>query len=803
MYPSSSLLLLFFTALVGVAVCLTDVHLLALVPWPDDRDHADWDAGPDLLASARVAIDEVNNSTMILPDYRLVLNESGHEACGLLSGDMGILNMIKYAVNPHTSVQPAAVLGLFCSTSTKVVAPLAGRYDMIQLSGSNSPEFLFNKGKYPHLWRFLESGSVHADTMVGIMDNFEWKNAALIVDFENSFASGIGDKFIEILTETRSDLDLLYQGNILKLTNINDTIKGIREARARIIFLAVTAPQAARIFCTAAKMKMYWPNYVWVLADYYSSVIYDEVNSTNICSDEEFYQAINNSLITYFRLKPLNTSTTLLVSNKTYDTYEEKYNDKLAEVRQDYIDITDKIPGESLYGGIIYDQVWAFALMLESALPDLAAINYSISNYTFGQPHITEILEDHLKRIDFMGATGRIKFTENYEVSNTIEILQVKVNKTDDDKYTTIDLLVGEFNGTNSIVNIANPPDDEIEDRPDRLPLAVAIVSILLSVAALLLVTINLTLIFALRKKNESVHALSPNLSILIFVGCYFECIASLMLITQNAWEFPEVLFTIFCSLEMWVGLMGLYLILATNLFKIARIFRIFTYFGKTSRYWSDWYLFLYVLIVCALPCVVFVIWIPVDRLEYETKDIYHDEVDSVYIERKAFCHCEYYGVWFGILYCYVGLLIFALLFFAIQTRKVNRRSFKDTKKVNAFIFFTMIIFCSMFATERILADVLEYYTYANLTLALMFLSICFICQLFLFVPKIFLALRMSSQSVAISASNTAATRRASNMEFEEGRTSPHTFTRSLRSASRSGTLILKQASNLKIFSDS
>uniref|UniRef100_A0A1X7UHA0 Receptor ligand binding region domain-containing protein n=1 Tax=Amphimedon queenslandica TaxID=400682 RepID=A0A1X7UHA0_AMPQE len=148
-----------------------NINLLALVPWPDDRPHADWDAGPDLLAGARVAIKEINNSTDILPDYRLNLIESGHEACGLPGGNLGVVNLVKYAINPPSNSRRgpvAAVLGLFCSTSTKIIAPFAGRkgIDLLQLSGSNSPDFLKDKGLYPHLWRFLESATVHADTVI-------------------------------------------------------------------------------------------------------------------------------------------------------------------------------------------------------------------------------------------------------------------------------------------------------------------------------------------------------------------------------------------------------------------------------------------------------------------------------------------------------------------------------------------------------------------------------------------------------------------------------------------------------------
>lgn len=774
--------------LLHTSTSVTNVTLFALVPWPDERPHADWDAGPDLLASARVAIKEINSDPNLLPGHRLLLEERGHEACGIPGGNFGIFNLVKYAVNPGSSSNGIlAAIGTFCSSSTKAISPVAGRKDinLIQLSASNSPDFLKHKDSYPHLWRFLESATVHADAMVSIMDQFNWKKAALVVDFENSFFSGIGEKFIQTL-QNRSDLKLLYQRSLLQLSNIEDIVKGIRDNQARIIFLATTAPQAARIYCIAARYNMHWPNYVWVLADYLSDVILDEVMENNYCSVDDLRKVMNGSLITYFSLEPDDPSSTVLVSNNTYNEYKLKYEKELVKVRQDYANLTRDIEGEYLYGGLIYDQVWAFALALNASLPEMAERNLTVSSYSIDRSNLTAILEKNLMTLDFVGATGRISFTENREVSNLIKIFQVS-NFTD----VTVGTYDDARNGNKIVINITDPPSDDITSRYTLLSLSLTIILGIFCFTSFLLVTTNMILIIALRKRNHEILAMSPKLSILIFAGCYMECLAAILITYRSSTkDVSELVFSILCNVETWLGMMGIYLILATSIFKIARIFRIFTYFGKTGRKWSDTSLTLYVLIVCSIPCLLFIAWMNFDYLKYTREDEYHLEIVPVYIEIRTRCYCEFYAFWFGFLYSYVGILICGLIFFAVQTRKINRASFKDTKKVIGFIFLMTVVFCVLIATEQILI-LTKHYIWGNVAMSLIFLSFCFICQLFLFTPKTFPVLYQYSKTGSLN--SMPGSRRSSEMQNKE----PHTFTGSLRRASRSS--LVKHISQIRL----
>ena len=54
----------------------TPLYMLLLLMIPDSRDGAGWDAGPSLLAGARVALKQVNTWPAFPREYRLELIES-------------------------------------------------------------------------------------------------------------------------------------------------------------------------------------------------------------------------------------------------------------------------------------------------------------------------------------------------------------------------------------------------------------------------------------------------------------------------------------------------------------------------------------------------------------------------------------------------------------------------------------------------------------------------------------------------------------------------------------------------------
>ena len=106
------------------------------------------------------------------------------------------------------------------------------------------------------------------------------------------------------------------------------------------------------------------------------------------------------------------------------------------------------------------------------------------------------------------------------------------------------------------------------------------------------------------------------------------------------------------------------------------------------------------------------------------------------------FCFSSFFWIWLSLIfYGYNSLTILAVCILAVMTRNIKHECFKDTKKVNAFVFVSILalIICFGFATTFAATNVEEIelaYTFDCLPYVL----IAVFCKVFLFLPKVWSA---------------------------------------------------------------
>ena len=163
---------------------------------------------------------------------------------------------------------------------------------------------------------------------------------------------------------------------------------------------------------------------------------------------------------------------------------------------------------------LLYDQVWALTLALNNSLPVLESRNLSIDNYIIGQRVITDIIEGHLAKVDFQGASGRIKFSDNHGVQPTVDIYRINGSR---------EVLIGSFvpyriseneviYNLSLTINSSDVPDDEPRVEFIFIPLPVAALVYTAACLTILFTTIVLLLLVYFREWPE-VKATSPLLS--------------------------------------------------------------------------------------------------------------------------------------------------------------------------------------------------------------------------------------------------------------------------------------------------
>lgn len=93
-----------------------------------------------------------------------------------------------------------------------------------------------------------------------------------------------------------------------------------------------------------------------------------------------------------------------------------------------------------------------------------------------------------------------------------------------------------------------------------------------------------------------------------------------------------------------------------------------------------------YVLAVCGFKAILVIFWNSTGSIHLENQRMYVNEPAQVpyYV---ASVRCTTSGVWLAAGGLYSGVLLFLVVILAVATRHIKKESFKDTKKVNTFIF--------------------------------------------------------------------------------------------------------------------
>ena len=641
--------------LTGLTTC-TPIKLLVLVPWP-------YHVGLDLLTGGRVAVNEINNTTDLLKDYHIELLvpdlEYGHEACDIADTSQGLVNFVQYSMYPPGQV--LAVLGLYCSTSTKEISSLAGHesVQLIQLSAVNS--ILHNSwpvgNHLKHIWNFLLV-SVYADMMVNLMSQFTWNHISIIYS-QHIFYAGL----LDIPTS-----DILFSFSAERRFH-NSTLNQIKEGGGRIIFVAADPTETSALLCRAAERGMLYPDYMWIVADQLLSFLED----ANQCDTSLLHLALNGSLLSYFSLEPQDKTVTL-VNGDTYSTYESNYYKELDIVAEEY---NQTLSGDHQYAGLLYDQVWAFALTLNSSLPELYKRNLPVSDIgSLGYSEAKEILEKELSQLDFRGASGHIRFSNRSIVSTSINIYQVINGK---------QASVGTCRVSYRKVAYCNvtltevPPSSEFNKVYLRFSQSLVIALMIITVLMVSVITVVLVLFLYYRNRPE-IKATSLKLSMLQFVACYILCIDLFNRTVVGINNHVAYCYV----MPVYINATNIFLI--TLFLKLLRVYRIFHNKDLKELNWrySNGFLIFCSVVLSVVPNIFFVLWYWVDPVLQEDSQFITDG-SMRYIEVAQHCSSaknKFLNLIILVPYVYISFFALGNILLATWTANIYK-SFKDTKKVN------------------------------------------------------------------------------------------------------------------------
>ena len=701
----------------------TTLYLLNVVPYPDDRPFAGWEGGFELIPAGDLAIEQINNKSDLLPGYRLELVDIESEACGISTITTGYVNFYRHLVQPNSLV--VGVVGLFCSTVTAAISPVASHpgIDYIQVAGSTSPLFQ-NVTAYPRLYHAISSTTIFSKATLRLMDKFGWRRICSIHDDSGVVFLTTADDFVSRVN-ANSTLELITRIPT-SLSHISDTFANLRDAGARIVYASLTIPEAANLMCEAYKGGFLWPGYVYI---FHERTFQELLESETVCDEGEMTDALEGIFLLQYRLhaEPHDT----LVSGWTYEEYHHDYLVQLAE----FATATGMQLQDNSYATLLHDEVWAIALALNNSLETLKSLNLTLADYELGQSIITDMIARNMKNISFQGAAGYIEFDSNQEASSSINIVQVQRGQP---------VLVGVYNLNEDNLTITDlnllstVPADQFEVVYELLPRWLMIAIFCICGLAYIMTTVILVLFLYWRNEPE-IKATSPYLSLAMFAGCYLQYTAVIFQTVHRSFIIRFNAFTAMCNFDVWVEFIGLNLIFGTLFMRLLRVYHLFRVFRKTSKLWSDQFLFLGVMLICSGEVFILLLWTAIDTIHLETSKTYVPSTQPPHYSASATCSSINLGVWLALAFSYTGLIILFVMFLAIQTRHIKRQNFKDTKKVNIFIFITVTVLATCLPMQHVFD-----YTQLNsliggqIAVTIAYLSVGVLCQLLMFVPKIF-----------------------------------------------------------------
>jgi len=253
-----------------------------------------------------------------------------------------------------------------------------------------------------------------------------------------------------------------------------------------------------------------------------------------------------------------------------------------------------------------------------------------------------------------------------------------------------------------------------------------------------LLVTSSLALYIHFRNE-PAVKATSVSLSILMYVGNYLTILYLYVLdlsLLPNFYQQDVRLQDATCILFSFLSGIGIpvALILSTLLVKLLRVYQIFHAHRKLNKLiYRNSSMALYVLLITAPNALISIIWMARDPF----RSVLISSIENGLLVVSVNCVSKNRAIWTVLLLFYTGVLSGVLLVFAILTRKIKYKHFKDTKKVSMLSFllvFTGVTGLSYWYLYSVQNDPLPLYSVLQIG------HYCFIlkCQGFLFAPKLF-----------------------------------------------------------------
>jgi gamma-aminobutyric acid type B receptor len=679
----------------------------------DNVQLPDWQKGEEILPGARLAAKEVNDIPNLLSGHQLEVIPVRVHQCEL--GE-GIVPFVEELTSNHNII---GIVGYFCPNLAQHLSPIAHYWTapVVQISATSLEDSSNDNSAHYLQHSILPLREAIASATVQLIQSLGWNKIAIIsnqypnfVDSKSAFLKSAKEHGIQI--ESRLETFHSPKEYLLELQRL-----GIK-----IIVAFVPQSEAVDILRTAYQNGFHWPDYAWIFADI------NKPDKFNDCCQAD---AINNAIflhLTHTQIYPK----LLFPSGLSYSAYYEAY---LEELEKSSVELNVSLQSNP-YANVLYDSIWAVALTINRSLSVLNERNLSLTNiHQDTGSEVMDMLEEQLSQLSFQGATGWLNFSHSTAAAQTsVEIFQIQNGKV---------IQIGLYYYSLNLLSLNSSVLGVIpSDTPSRIyvvyPIALTVFLSLSTVFGFALTTVLMCL-FIYYRNEPAIKATSNTLSLCMFIGCYFLLTSSLIQSITGGISIIESrvsIRTFICMFDLVIFNLGSDTILATVIIKTLRIYHIFKKFGTVSRICSDQSLFILISSIVSVKIVILIVWAASDAAYIVDVEQFISTTVPPFFRIIQECQSNNHSIWLLVVFGYSIILGLVMILLAVLTRKIERKDYKDSKKINILVVALIVNTCIGVPLWSIFR-IIPFTILSRLAQTIAIIVAAVLCQIILILPKI------------------------------------------------------------------
>ena len=691
------------------------------------RPKQSWQNSDEVLPGAEIALRDINEVYIL--QFQLTVTELRTESC---SSELALIRLVRQLTSTAGggNAITVAVIGAFCKEVFYELIGIASheRIGLTQIALTTSPAAV--DGRNSQHYQMLPSMTTYAEALAQFMVHVGWTRIGVVfAQTREGYYFEMSEQVIMKLKERgfqtafSAEVDIINYVHPQSKHNIYNIIGFIQHSGAKIVYILLPPIEASVLICLAYDYGLQWPEYGWIVPD---------VSLEDVLSIHSFDNCSQNAVGGIISFKKTETNSSTTVTGKSYETYLQEYNKLFASKE----DLKTEALRSNIYANALHDSIWAVALSLNQSLSEVQDYMHQIQQQDdthtlhfklVTQKKVSQIIGQTLANISFPGVLGHISFDSEHQTQIPITIYQ-----TIDGQYEKL----GIYKPHENMTYYENYPPSRIpSDKLDRVYILLsAPVGALLMVGlvACILLTILNTFLFMFYRKEPEIKASSFSLSMIIYLGCYLMYTGTGIHIIKSGRYFNN---GVVCLITVWAIYIGADIICSTLLVKVCRIHHVFTYFGRVGKICSDQSLLVLIILIVLGKVALLSVWTAIGGQRITDFETYHPEGKPPFYTVVQYCHSRHSDIWSGIVISYTIVFACILAIVSFKTRKIQRKDFKDTKKINLFIS-TCFMATAIIGTLWWILRTVGNPNISKTIVAILFLLIPLCCQVYLFSPK-------------------------------------------------------------------